>query len=294
MILPSVTRLSLVASLGCLLSLCATRAAESEAPEATVQSADDQAAAELKEHHRHHHQGGVTQFIAMSLDTLGATDSKLPKIEKIQTDLHACMAPAARIEKTLHVTMADGIAAGNIDGAKVNATIAQLSAAAGPVHDCSAAALNELHAILSSTERWELVEKVQAHWEIWRQVDHEAEASGRESGGWLAELTKELSLTQGQVDKISAALHKAFATLGKFDRKKVDANVQAFAAAFVRESFDAKSITADATSRLAAQGAKRMAIFYETVTPLLNSEQRATLAEHLRQHANHQPVVSAR
>jgi hypothetical protein len=36
-----------------------------------------------------------------------------------------------------------------------------------------------------------------------------------------------------------------------------------------------------------------MATFYETVTPLLTREQRATLAEHLREHARHQPAMSA-
>jgi hypothetical protein len=37
-----------------------------------------------------------------------------------------------------------------------------------------------------------------------------------------------------------------------------------------------------------------MAIFYETVTPLLTPEQRATLAGHLREHAGHQPAISTK
>ena len=262
---------------------------------ATAPQADDQASAELMDHHRHHHHGGLTQFIAMSLDTLGADDTKRPQIEKIQNDLRACMAPAGNIERKLHLALANGIAAGKIDKTKVDATIAQLDSATLPVYACGVGALNQLHGILSSTERWELVEKVQAHWDVWRQVNQEGEAGGQSSRVWLAKFSKELGLTPEQVDQIAAGLHRALAARsGKLDRRTVDANVQSFAAAFVDDSFDAKSITANATNRLVSEGAKRMSIFYETVTPLLTPEQRGTLAEHLREHADHYPVISAR
>ena len=38
--------------------------------------ADDEAMSALNEHHRHHHHGGITQFVEMSLDTLGEEQSK--------------------------------------------------------------------------------------------------------------------------------------------------------------------------------------------------------------------------
>jgi Spy/CpxP family protein refolding chaperone len=254
--------------------------------------ADDQATAELKEHHRHHHHGGVTQFIAMSLDTLGEDEAKRPQVEKIQSDLHACTAPAREGEKKVLSTIADGVASGTIDAAKVDAAIAQLNTAAGGVHDCSVNALNQLHALLSPTERAALVDKVQAHWGVWRHVNHEAAPGGREEGGRLSELAKELSLSADQVEKISASLHTTLAGLaGKFDHDKVRAHVQAFSTAFVGDTFDAKTIAGNANAHLAAHGATRMALFYETVTPLLTAEQRKTLADHLREHASHQPAV---
>jgi len=289
----SVAGLALIVTVG--LIPWPARADESEAPAASTQPADDQASVELTGHHRHHHRGGVTQFVAMSLDTLGAEDAKRPQIEKVQGDLRACMEPAATMEKDLHLALADGIAAGKIDKKKVDATIAQLDAAAATVRECGADALNQLHAILSSSERWELVEKVQAHWEVWRQVDHEAAAGGRKPGGWVAELEGELTLTPSQVERISKAVHGAFATRpARFDPKKVEADVQALATAFVLDSFDARTVRANANLHLATRGARRMAIFYETVTPILTPEQRATLAEHLREHAAHQPVVTER
>jgi Spy/CpxP family protein refolding chaperone len=286
-------RLALIAAVG--FNPWSAQADGNETPPARTQPAEDQASAELTGHHRHHHRGGVTQFVAMSLDTLGADDAKRSEVEKVQRDLQACMEQAGRREKELHLTLADGIAAGKIDKAKVEKTIAHLDAAATAVHECSSGGLNQLHAILSSPERWELVEKVQAHWDVWRQVDHEAAAGGRGPGGWIAELEDELTLTPGQVERISKAVPRALAaSSARFDRKKVEASVQALAAAFVQDSFDARSIPASANAHLATRGAKRMAIFYETVTPILTPEQRATLAEHLREHAAHQPVIAER
>ena len=119
-------------------------------------------------------------------------------------------------------------------------------------------------------------------------MNHEAEAGGREQGGRLAEMEKELSLTPEQVEKISAALHASFGERGpKFDPKKAEEHIQAFSTAFVSDNFDAKTLSANANSELSTHGAKRHVLFLETVTPLLTAEQRTKLAEHLREHSTH-------
>jgi Spy/CpxP family protein refolding chaperone len=205
------------------------------------------------------------------------------------------MTPARDLENGLLSTLADGVAAGTIDTAKVDAAIGQLDAAATTVHGCDADTLNQLHAVLSRAERMALVAKVQAHWDVWRQANSEAEAGGREKGSRLAELALELNLTSDQVEKMSAALQTGLAPLaGQFDSKKVDAHVKAFTTAFVHKSFDAKSITANANGRIATYGAKRMSLFYETLNPLLTPEQRTTLAQHLREHAGQSLASSAK
>jgi hypothetical protein len=88
-------------ALGCLpaagvaLGACAgasTDSASAVAPTSTA--ADDRAASDVTEHHRHHHHGGVTMFIAMSLDTLGTSPDQHALIEKIQANLFAKMEPA--------------------------------------------------------------------------------------------------------------------------------------------------------------------------------------------------------
>ena len=78
----------------------------------------------------------------------------------------------------------------------------------------------------------------------------------------------------------------------KFDPKAAEAHVLAFSKAFARDSFDAKSLTAGPSGAMASHGATRMAAFYETVTPLLTPDQRTTLAEHLRKHANYVPAAA--
>jgi hypothetical protein len=250
---------------------------------------DPIAAEELQEHHLHHHLGGVTQFIAMSLDTLGTDETKHAQIDKIQGSLYACMVPVGEIENKVLLTLADGVAAGAVDAAKIDATVARLDSASS-VHECGIDALNQLHALLSPAERVALVDKVNAHWEVWHQANHDVEARAHEFQGQVGHLTRELSLTPEQVEKVSTALHTALAGLAsKYDPTKAEAHRQAFAQAFVAENFDAKSITPVGHTHLSRHGTARMVLFYQTLAPLLTPTQRTTLAEHLREHASHQP-----
>jgi Spy/CpxP family protein refolding chaperone len=255
---------------------------------------EDDVTAELREHHRHHHHGGVTHFIAMSLDTLGEDEAKRPQVEAIQAQLHVCTKPAHDRERALTTTLAEGVAAGAVDKAKVDVDLSQLHAAAASAHACSVTALNQLHDLLSPGERQALVGKVEAHWVVWRNVNHEAPPGGREAGGRLAELARELNLTADQQEKMSAALTTLVpARTGTFDPEQGRAHVQAFTGAFEQATFDAKTINANANGMLATHGARRMAAFYEAVAPLLTPDQRTTLASHLREHASHQPAVPA-
>jgi Spy/CpxP family protein refolding chaperone len=276
---------------------CATQSAEgpgttntgTDAAAANGSAGDDEASTSLEEYHRHHHAGGVPSFIALSLDTLGAEPEKKAQIEKLDADLHQKMAPARDAEKNLMQVLADGVAAGQVDTAKVDAAVAQVTSTSTAAHDAVADSLNQLHAILSPAERAALVEKVQAHWEVWRHVNHEAQPGGREPGGRLAALTEELSLTPDQVEKISTGLGKPAEHPEHFDPKDAESHVQAFATAFAADTFDAKTLSTGpaANGALSSHGATRMVHFYETVTPILTADQRTKLAEHLREHMDH-------
>src|SRR5580658_6163621 len=147
----------------------ATPPTASAATAPTASPEDDQSSADLGEHHRHHHHGGVTMFIAMSLDSLGVSKDQAAAIEKIQGDLFAKMEPAHVAEQNVLNVLADGIAAGTIDGAKVDAAIDGVKAASAGLHEATIDALNQLHAALTPEQRAALVDKVEAHWEVWKK-----------------------------------------------------------------------------------------------------------------------------
>ena len=62
-------------------------------------------------------------FIAMSLDSLGVSSEQEAAIEKIQGELFAKMEPAHAAEENVLNVLADGIAVGKIDNAKVDNAI---------------------------------------------------------------------------------------------------------------------------------------------------------------------------
>jgi Spy/CpxP family protein refolding chaperone len=282
---PAVTVASLAACGG-----SASATGQARAPVST--QADEQAASDVSEHHRHHHHGGVAMFIAMSLDTLGVTPEQRTAVDKIEADLFARMEPARAAEQAVLETLADGIAAGAIDSAKVNAALAQLASASAGIHDASTDALNQLHATLTPEQRGALVDKVEAHWALWQQAnaDEVDVTPSAPTGGHLRALTADLALTPDQVAKIKANLTAAAKDSPvKPDPQKVEAHLQAFGAAFRSDSFDAKSLSTGgaANAHLASWGATRVALMFESVTPVLTPDQRAKLAAQVREHAEH-------
>jgi Spy/CpxP family protein refolding chaperone len=248
---------------------------------------DEDSAQDLGEHHRHHHHGGVTMFIAMSLDSLGVSQDQAAAIEKIQGDLFAKMEPAHAAEQNVLNVLADGIAAGKIDTAKVDAAIDAVKAAAAGLHEATIDALNQLHAALTPEQRTALVDKVEAHWQVWRKSNSEDEKP-RERPGHLEWLAKDLSLTPDQMDKIRATFgDKVKNHPQKFDPASVETHLQEFGTAFKAATFDAKTLQHRqmVNEHLAVWGARRMAHLYEAIDPLLTAEQRTKLSTQLKAHA---------
>jgi Spy/CpxP family protein refolding chaperone len=236
-------------------------------------------------------------FISMAIDTLGLDPAKKAQVEKIQTDLHAKMAPARDAERDLLSTIADGIAAGKIDSAKVDAAVAKVGTASAGIHAATNDAVTQLHDALAPVERAALVDKVKAHWEVWRKVNADEKAASKEKGSHLAKLTELLALTPDQVDKITTALSADVPTTPQNDPKAVDAYIQAFGTAFVADKFDPKSLSTTANAaagHVARHGGARLARFYEAVTPVLTPEQRAKLSAHLRERLSDLPAASGK
>lgn len=273
----------------------AIHAAPGNMARVTAPPAEDEAAIELQEHHRHHHLGGITPFVAMSLDTLGVSDAEAAQLDALQGSLHACMAPSGEVERELLLVVAARVEDGSTDPAMLDAAITRLETTVTEAHDCSAAPLNRLNQILSRPEREALADKVLAHWEVWLQVNQGVGDDGHTLGNRLARLSRSLDLTAGQTDEIAVGLDEAHAgRLGKWDVEKAEVQVRAFTSGFLTAHFDSRSVSADADALIARHGAMRMVAFFEVVTPALTAGQRKALAAELREHASQQPTLSAR
>jgi Spy/CpxP family protein refolding chaperone len=267
------------------------------APSAVASATSDQddVAEGLRDYHRHHHHGGVAMFISMAIDTLGLDAAKKAQVEQIQSDLRAKMAPARDAEHDFLATIADGVAAGKVDGAKADAATAKVAAASTNIHAATADALVKLHDSLSPAERNALADKVLAHWEVWQKVNANEKAGSQEKGTHLAHLTEWLGLSPDQVAAIEKSLGPEPAATPQTDPKPVDTYVQAFATAFRAEKFDPKALNAQATAaagHMARHGDARLARFFEAVAPALTPDQRTKLASRLRERLNDQVASS--
>jgi Spy/CpxP family protein refolding chaperone len=253
-------------------------------------AADDQSTAALAEHHRHHHHGGFAMFIAMSLDGLNTTPEQHEQIEKIQSEMHAKMQPAHDAEKQILLALADGVAAGKVDRSKVDAAAQQLATAAAGIHDAVTDSLDQLHTILTPPQRQALVDKVEAHVQVWHHTNSDDESGNRDKNdGQVDALAKDLSLTPQQVEQISTAYMSGVGAAPKFDRAEADSHFKAFAEAFTADHFQAKSLTTGAAlnAHMAVWGISRTIILYSAAAPTLTPDQRTKAADELRRHANY-------
>jgi Spy/CpxP family protein refolding chaperone len=254
---------------------------------------DDPVNESLRDYHRHHH-AGLVAFISMAIDTLGLDEAKKAQIATIQSDLRAKAGPARDAEHDLLSTLADGVAAGKIDTAKVDVAVEKVATASAGMHAASADAMTQLHDALSPAERAALVDKVKAHWEVWHKVNVDEKGGSKEKGAHLDKLTELLSLTPDQVTKITAALATDAPVTPKNDPKAEDSHIQAFATAFTADKFDPKSLAPSATAsagHVARHGGARLARFYEAVTPVLTPAQRTTLAARIRERLDDDQIV---
>lgn len=254
--------------------------AQADDPAATEEQ--DDASLDVQEHHRHHSHGGIPGFIAMSLDGLNVSDDQRAAIAKIQHDLHETLRASRDAEKQLLLALADGVAAGNVDRAKLDDNIARVGAESAKLHDAVADSLNALHAALTPPQRQALVDKVDAHLGVWHR---ENDGKGRH----LAQLASDLGLSTDQVDKIRAAYQASNDKAPRYDRSEAEGHVKAFGDAFVKDQFDAHALTTGGpvNAHMATWGVVREVNLFTAAAPVLTPEQRTKAADQLRRHANY-------
>jgi Spy/CpxP family protein refolding chaperone len=264
--------------------------ANNNPPPSTAATTDDDDVAGLFEHHGYHHHGGVTLFIAMSLETLGVSPEQRTVVEKIRDDLYGNMEAARKAEQSLVMTLADGLRTAKFDSEKVDGALVKVTGAAALVDRASVDALNELHTALTPPQRAALVDKVEAHWAVWRRVNAEEVGPGNHRGIQLSALETDLALTPDQIAKIDTALGDDMKSVPRLDHERVSTHLRAFGAAFRAESFDARTMTTGhaADEQLVRWGAVHLVHVIEEMGAVLTADQRSQLAEMLNVHATHE------
>jgi len=268
-------------------------AAAAEAPPVNpaLTAEEQEGTAELAQHHRHHHGGGILRFIALSIDTLGAEGEQKAKLEKIQTDLEAKLEGSKGKSRAVVLAVADEVAKGSTPASvkSVDAAIGELAKASAAAHTASMDALTKLHDALKPEQRKALVDKVEAHWAVWRAVNTDAEAKddSHPAHGHLAHLAAKLNLSADTVDKIREAEKTALGDVHKqINAKEVEDHLTAFSTAFEADKFDPSAIKDGPGAHMSTWGATRMARYYEAMIPVLDKDQRKALAEMIRDHVN--------
>jgi Spy/CpxP family protein refolding chaperone len=241
--------------------------------------------------HREQHFGGVPMLIALSIKDLELSADQRTAVEKIRADLLAKMEPARAAGKDLANVLADGVAAGAVDRAKADSAVNKLVIQVQGLHDASLAALNQLHSALNAQQRTALSDELQSHWDKWKEAHGRDEADDHQHHpGYLLALVRQLGLSKEQAEQIKSNFHERMkATPQDHAHKEVQDHLRAFATAFKAEAFNAKSLTSAkaANGHMARWGATRRARFLEAAAPVLTPEQRAKLAEAIRDRASH-------
>jgi Spy/CpxP family protein refolding chaperone len=185
--------------------------------------------------------------------------------------------------------LADGVAAGKVDTKKVDAAVAQVDTASTAAEAASADALNQLHSTLSPLERQALMDKLNAHWGVWKQANSEDQPPNAKGGDHFTMLTRDLNLTQDQANQIKTTYTANLASdkAPKLNPADVDAHLKTLTTSFESGTFDAKTLNGMpfGDGHLASRGEKSMVAFYEAAAPVLTPDQRTKLAQKLRDHS---------
>jgi Spy/CpxP family protein refolding chaperone len=222
------------------------------------------------------HPGAGVPFLR-AVDTL--TDlrpDQTQAINGIRASLQQQAAPVMAARAKLGAEIASEVRAGKIDETRIQPLVDQVSAAHTANLPAIQQAMNTLHDTLDATQRQALVDGMHAKAAGWHGKGQMKER--------MEKMADELGLTDAQRDSIKATLHaeraahEAQAGAEHPDRAAGKEHMQALAAAFVADKFDAASLNVGVHQGMATHFSKRMTRFLEAAVPVLTADQRNTLA----------------
>jgi Spy/CpxP family protein refolding chaperone len=291
--------------------------APAEAPAPAPAPVAAEAPPEAPKPHGHHE--SMAAMFMVSLDAVELTPDQKPPIESIKSDLVKHGEPAKEPREKLEADVADGISAGKLDHAKVDADIKAMSAAVAANVPAIQDDMNKLYKALTPDQRKKLVEtmrekgkqmraehegmehggEMHEHGDKGPGHEHEHENKGGEHMGEghggpgmgeapMGHMGDELGLTPEQKEKLHTKLEaqmKAQHATMKEKMAAAEKHMEAVGAAFESDKFDAKKVGVgtQAPDMVKAMATAKVQMA-ETVLSVLTPEQRPKFLAQVKQH----------
>jgi Spy/CpxP family protein refolding chaperone len=258
--------------LGLLAAACGST------PDATTPTAADQAAqaAPAPAAQATQRRAGMGVPFLRAVDGLtNLSADQQQKIAGLRATLQQQAAPVVAARAKLGAEIASEVRAGKIDETRIQPLVDQVSAARAATQPARQQALNTLHDTLDASQRQALVDGMPARAAGWHGKGKMKEH--------MEKLAAELGLTDAQRDTIRATLKAERGEGAEHSHEHRDhaegkGRMQARAAAFVADKFDAASLDVGARPDMAKHFSKRMTRFLEAAVPVLTADQREALA----------------
>lgn len=206
------------------------------------------------------------------------------RIRKIRSETTEKLSDARDARRVAVLAVAEGVAAGRLDDAKVQQSIEALVREVDEAKPAVQNGLNQLHATLDPDQRAQLVRSLRTKGMQWQQ---RGQARGGPRGvvkARLGKLAEQLELTAEQKVAIRDRARDEFRGTAAFEPPdNIRDRLREVGTAFLTEDFDAKALDVakegpEATRKVATA----MVRFLKVVLPELNSAQRTKLSALIR------------
>jgi Spy/CpxP family protein refolding chaperone len=219
--------------------------------------------------HPHGHHNGLLGA-ALKLDSL--TAAQRTAIEALQAQRRESTAPVRTANAQVLTLLAQEVEQGSVDTQALAPALGAERTAAVVERGVQESALNQLHGLLTPSQRGQVVDAVEASWSASQDGD-----GGRFQRG--AKWAAKLGLTEQQKTTIAANLAAERSARASDGGKFVQGARRQALEAFRGDSFDASAL-----ARVEHRG-ERVEKIAQAMVPVLTPAQRATLARGLRAHA---------
>jgi Spy/CpxP family protein refolding chaperone len=233
-----------------------------------------QAATSSQPSPKHGHRMGLIED-ALALGSL--TPEQRTAIEQLAQTRHTAEIPVRHADAQVLTVLAQQVEQASINRQALAPSVQVRDSAAAAAHTVQLDTLQKLHDLLTPAQRGQLVDAVEG-----QSRGHGGE--GRR--GHLAEVAKELGLTDQQKQQIASNLHAEWAAQGDAGRHGDHRGAgKAWLEAFRGDAFNANASGANPNFE---RRADRMEDLFAAAVPVLSPAQRAQLATHLRARAAHE------